>query len=126
LFGNRNLSSVALVGLHALRLLPLERTVDVRDRLPNVVLLGYSFLHQLAGMKHSAMVPSAKRVADFIQGCLGKFAGQIHGDLSWKSDAGRATLARHIGKTHVEMFGYATLNLFDGDRLPAFFLEDVL
>src|SRR5499427_4072710 len=105
---------------------PLKGTVDVRDRLANIVLLGYPFLHQLAGVQHSAMVAPAKRVADFIQGCLREFARQIHGHLSWKSDAGRAPLARHIGKTHIEVFGYAPLNLFDGDRLPAFFLKNVL
>jgi len=106
--------------------LPLEGAVDVRDRLANVVLLGYSFLHQLAGMQHSAVVAPAKRVADFIQRCLSEFARQIHRDLSWKRDAGRAPLARHIGKTHVKVFGYAPLNLFDGDRLTPFFLQNVL
>src|SRR5262249_14784359 len=46
--------------------------------------------------------------------------------LSWESDAGRAPFACHIGKPHVEVFSYAPLNLFDRDRLTAFFLQDVL
>ena len=77
-------------------------------------------------MINTTMVAPAKRVADFIQGCLREFAREIHRDLPWKSDAGRATLARHIGKTHVKVFGHAPLNLFDGDRLPAFLLQNVL
>ena len=73
-----------------------------------------------------SMVASAKRVADFVQGCLREFARQIHRYLSWKRNAGRSPLARHICKPHVEVFCYAALNLFDGDRLPAFFLQNVL
>src|SRR5262245_60806797 len=106
--------------------LPLEGAVYIRDRLANVVLLGYSFLHQLACVQHSAVVTPAKGVADFIQGSLREFSRQIHRDLSWKSDAGRASFARHIGKAHVEVFRYPPLNLLDRNRLPAFLLQNVL
>jgi hypothetical protein len=44
LFGNRNLSSLPLAGNQAL---PLERAVDERDRLANVVLLGIRFFTSL-------------------------------------------------------------------------------
>src|ERR1044072_6273945 len=78
----------ACCGLAPAWALPLEGAVNVRDRLANVVLLGHSFLYQLAGVEHGAVVASAERVADFIQRRLSKFAGQIHCHLARKSDAG--------------------------------------
>jgi hypothetical protein len=45
---------------------PLQGTVDVRDRLANVVLLGHSPLYQFAGVQHRAVVAPAKGIADFI------------------------------------------------------------
>src|SRR5438128_9211509 len=104
----------------------LERTVDERYRLANVVLLGHPFLYQLARVQHGAVIAPAKGLADFIQRRLGELARQIHRHLPRKGDAGRTPLACHIGHAHVEMFGHAPLNLLDRNGMPSLLLQNIL
>jgi hypothetical protein len=73
-----------------------------------------------------AVVAPAKRVADFIQGCLREFARRYIATCRGKAMlAGRRLLVISARRTS-KCSGYAPLNLFDGDRLPAFFLQNVL
>ncbi len=71
------------------------------------------------------MIASAECISDFIQRGFGELARQIHRYLSRKSDTGRAPFACHIGQPYVEVFGHTPLNLFDRDRVPSFFLQDI-
>ncbi len=105
---------------------PLQRTVDKGNCLTKIVLLGHASLYQFARMQHGAVIASSKCVANFVKRRLGKLARQIHRNLPRKSDAGRAPFACHIGYAHIKVLGYAPLNLFDGDGMPSFFLQDVL
>src|SRR5437660_10914048 len=67
--------------------LTLERTVDERYRLANIVLLRHPFFYQLASVQHGAVIAPAKGLADFIQRRLGQLARQIHGHLTRKGHA---------------------------------------
>jgi len=56
---------------HSLSQSALERAVNERDGLANVILLFHPLLHQLASVQHRAMIAAAERVANFIERCLG-------------------------------------------------------
>ena len=71
------------------------------------------------------MITSAKRLPDLVKRCFGQLARQIHRHLPRKRDAGRAPFARHIGHSHIKVFGHAPLDLFDRNGMPSFFLQNV-
>ena len=120
--------SVKIVGTPRLKAiaLPLQRTVDERNRLPNIVLFRHASFHQLTSVQDRAVVPSAECISDFVERRFGKLARQIHRHLPGKRDASRAAFAGHIGDAHVEVFRYASLNLFNGNGMSSFFLQNIL
>src|SRR5206468_12056543 len=133
--GKRNLSDArqsvaydALIASWKLRRASstLQRTVDEGYRLADVILLDHPSLYQFARVQHGAVVASAECVSNFIQRRLGQLARQIHRHLSREGDAGRAALTSHIGNAHIKMFRHTPLNLFDRDRMPSFFLQNIL
>ena len=48
-------------------------------------------------MQHGSVVATAEELAYFRQALLGELFGQIHGNLSWPSDARGALLGVHVG-----------------------------
>ena len=72
------------------------------------------------------MIAPAKCVADLVERCFRELARQIHRDLAGKGNIGWAPFARHVGQTHIEMFGHPPLNLLDRNGMPRFLLQNVL
>lgn len=83
------------------------------------------FADEAMGMENGSVVAASERFADFAEGAFGEFSGEIHGNLAWESDICGAPFAGHIGDADIEVFGDASLDLFDGDGASGFFVEDI-
>ena len=71
------------------------------------------------------MIAPAESVSDFVERCLCQLAREIHRHLPRESDVGGPPLARHVREPNVEVLGHAPLDLFDGDGVPRFFLQNI-
>src|SRR5512146_85064 len=63
------------------------------------------------------MIAPTKRIADFGQTELGKFAGQAHSDLAWAGNDAGALFGKQIHNLDAVEISNSLLDVFHGDLL---------
>src|SRR3954469_3795270 len=98
---------------------------EVADDLAHLGIDLHAFLHQTAGMQHSAVIAPAKGLADRVEGTLRQLAREEHGDLPWERNLLGPAFAFHVGQTDVKMLGDLFLNHLDANGKTAFLVKDL-
>lgn len=75
------------------------------------------------GVQYRGVIAPAKHFADFRQAFLRHLLGQIHGNLAWLGNVGRALLAVHVGHLDLVEIGHRFLDVFDADLAVLFIVS---
>ena len=71
-------------------------------------------------VQHRRMVTPTEELSDLRKALLGQFLGQVHRDLPWPRNRGRALLAVHVGDLYLVIVGHRLLDVLDRD-LPVLY-----
>jgi hypothetical protein len=104
--------------------LPHQLLFEVADDLADAGIDFHAVFHEAAGMKHGAVIATAKGFADGTEGAFSHLPRQEHGDLARERDILRPALAGHVREADIEVFGHFFLDDFDADGITAFFMKD--
>ena len=66
-------------------------------------------------MQHGGVVAPAEQFSNFWKAFLRQLLGQVHRNLAWPRNAGRALLAVHVGDLDLVVVGHRLLDVFHTD-----------
>jgi hypothetical protein len=107
------------------RRLSAEPRIEAHDHLPDYILFLHAPGDDFASVQHCPVIAAPECFSNLLQGGFGVAPSQIHCHLAREHNIRTAQFARHIRDSNIIMFGHLLLNLIDGNRLLAFFPQNI-